>query len=162
MDLQGLVDRSPFAAPASAGVTVPTEQAATLEFRGLAADQEGTVYSVFDATANRGYWLREGGEAGAIRLKHFDEAAGVLEIEQAGRPLRLELKSARTAAMPFAVAGARATSGTGRRTRSSSAVAGASGTADAERLAKVVAEARRRSEQRRAAAQAAARGEARR
>ncbi|MBC8011109.1 MAG: hypothetical protein H7067_13555, partial [Burkholderiales bacterium] len=94
MDLQTLVDRSPFAPPASAAAASgPAEQPGTLEFRGIVVDEQGTSYSVFDATASRGYWLREGVD-GPIRFKSYNSQETQLEVEQNGRPVKLQMKRA--------------------------------------------------------------------
>lgn len=93
MDLQTLVDRSPFAPPAGSVAETSTEQPGTLEFRGMAVDQQGTSYSVFDATANKGFWLREGGD-GPLRIKSYNAQDAQLEVEQNGRPVKLQMKRA--------------------------------------------------------------------
>ena len=95
VDLQTLVDRSPFSpmAQEAGGAGVP-EPRDTLEFRGIATDAEGTAYSIFDTATNKGRWLRADDQADAIRVTGFDMADGTLELERNGRPLRLSLKRA--------------------------------------------------------------------
>lgn len=95
VDLQSLVDRSPFSlASQGAGGEGVAEPQGTWEFRGVATDAEGTVFSLFDPGTNKGRWLRAEDNDGPVRIKGFDPANGVLEIEQDGRPVRLALKRA--------------------------------------------------------------------
>ena len=93
VDLQTLVERSPFSPPAS-GVDVSgaTEPQGTLEFRGMVTDAAGTAYSLFDTATNKGRWVRADDADAALRIKDFDAANNTLEIEQNGRPVRLSLK----------------------------------------------------------------------
>lgn len=161
MDLQTLVDRSPFSPPKSAVAESGTQdQPGTLEFRGMVVDAAGTSYSVFDVTASRGYWLKEGGD-GAIRVKSYSAQDNQLEVEQNGKPVKLQLKRATIqAGAPMVAAPApRPPSqpgmpqpgggpGVGRPT-------GEPG-ADARRLEAVAAEVRRRRALRNAAANPAA------
>lgn len=138
MDLQTLVDRSPFAPPGtSAGGEAPVEPG-TLEFRGVVVDETGTSYSVFDATANRGYWVSEGGD-GPIQVKSYNAQDNILEITQNGRAVKLMLKRATIqagAAMALAVPRPANTNQTG--------APAANPAADAGRLEAVAAEVRRR------------------
>lgn len=98
VDLTTLATRSPFMPAAEAGVIgVAPEPVGTLEFRGVVVEPEGTFFSVFDATANRGYWLREGMSDGALRVTRYHSESGAIEIEQNGRAVTLELKQASTA-----------------------------------------------------------------
>ena len=105
MDLSTLTARSPFA-PAGSGrpEAVPAE-AAQLEFRSIASDQGGMMFSIFDATANRGHWLRMG-EAGFAVVKSYDSAQNQIEVEHQGKIIQLRLKRATIqvgAAMPVPV-----------------------------------------------------------
>ncbi len=94
VDLQTLVDRSPFS-PASPG---PDAEGAAApqgewEFRGLATDADGTAYSLFDPGANKGRWVRAEDADGPVRIKGFDAANNTLEIVgRDGRAVRLALK----------------------------------------------------------------------
>ena len=95
VDLQNLVDRSPFApASQSADGTGVAEPQGTWEFRGMATDAEGTAYSIFDTTTNKGRWVRAEDSNSPVQIKGFDPANNTLEIEQDGRALRLALKRA--------------------------------------------------------------------
>ena len=98
VDLAALAERSPFMPAEAAGLpAMVSEPVGTLEFRGVVVEPEGVFFSVFDATANRGYWLREGVLDGTMRVARYDSESAVLEVEQNGRAIKLELKQASTA-----------------------------------------------------------------
>ncbi|MCX6938529.1 MAG: hypothetical protein NTU80_11660 [Verrucomicrobia bacterium] len=138
MDLSNLTARSPFA-PAGAGVSeAETPEVTQLEFRSVAEDQGGMMFSVFDVTANRGHWLRLG-ETGATVVKSYDAAQGQIQVEHQGKVIPLKLKRATIqagAAMPTmpTMAGSPANFGAGTTASPS----------DARRLESVAAEVRRR------------------
>lgn len=143
MDFSNLTARSPFA-PAGAGRSdsAPVE-ASQLEFRSIASDQGGVMFSVFDLTANRGRWLRLG-EAGPTVVKSYDAAESQIQVEHQGKVIPLKLKRATIqagAAMPMPVMPA-------VQTMAGSAANAGIGTAaspnDARRLESVAAEVRRR------------------
>ncbi len=143
MDLQTLVDRSPFAPPGGPASTEAPPEAGTLEFRGVVVDESGTAYSVFDATANRGYWVREGGD-GPIRVKSYNSQDNLLEIDQNGRSVKLQLKRAtiQTGAA-IAVSAPRPGNNQARPPQPGGSPS-ANPAADARRLEAVAAEVRRR------------------
>ncbi len=94
-DLQTLIARSPFAPAGGPQLNLgdaPAEQS-TLEFRGLVIDESGPSYSVFDASQNRGFWIREGGD-GPLRVRSYNAQESLLEVEQNGRATKLQLKRA--------------------------------------------------------------------
>jgi hypothetical protein len=141
MDLNTLVERSPFAPPGSKNAEPENVAPSQLEFRGIAADDNGTLFSVYDLAANRGYWVREGGE-GAITVKTFNTADNQLVVEHGGRTLALSLKRAsiQAGAAPAIAAiptPGNASPGSNNRTTANPA-------ADAQRLEAVAAEVRRR------------------
>lgn len=94
-DFTTLLQRSPFA-PA-AGPKLNTGEAATeqgpLEFRGMAVDESGPAYSVFDTNQGRGFWIREG-DQGPLRVLSFNASESLLEVEQNGQAVTLQLKKA--------------------------------------------------------------------
>jgi hypothetical protein len=140
MDLNTLVERSPFAPPGVVNAEPVNETPSQLEFRGIATDESGTLFSVYDLTANRGYWVREG-EAGAVSVKSFDRDESQIMVEQNGRTVPLKLKRATiqagAAQMVAAVPAPGNNPGSGAR-------AVANPAADAKRLEAVAAEVRRR------------------
>lgn len=142
VDLQTLVDRSPFAPPGHSNEPVAQPEQATLEFRGIVTDEAGTAYSVFDTSTNKGRWVRADDANSPIRVRGFDADNATLEVEQNGRVQKLTLKRATiqagqpmTAMVPANVApGMPSPNGEVRRDAG----------ADARRLEAVAAEVRRR------------------
>jgi hypothetical protein len=91
VNLQTLIDRSPFAPPPDQAASEgPTEQG-VLEFRGMVEEGGQRAYSVFDATANKARWLMVG-EGDTFKVKSFDPSTNQLEIEQQGKSVKLALK----------------------------------------------------------------------
>ena len=150
-DLQTLIDRSPFAPPqAAAGDAAPPPEAASLEFRGLVTDETGTSYSVFDATANRGFWVREGDPQSQFTVKSYNAQDNLLEIEQNGKPIKLMLKRATTQSGSPVVAAA--VPRPGMPQPGGAPAVNQNSAADTKRLEAVAAEVRRRRALRNAAA----------
>ncbi|MBC8011110.1 MAG: hypothetical protein H7067_13560 [Burkholderiales bacterium] len=140
-DLTTLTARSPFMPAGGAGASGNVaEPGATLEFRGVVMEPRGMYFSVFDATANRGYWLLEGASDGAMRVARYDRESGALEIEQNGRAVKLALKQASTAssAKPIITAAAHATGVPGLHHRARPT------TDQSERMARIAKEVRDR------------------
>jgi hypothetical protein len=99
MDLQTLVDRSPFAPPGGVPVVNETSaQPSNLEFRGLVIDASGTSFSVFDIGANRGYWLRTSSNdpKHPIVIQNYNAAENQLAVIHNGNAVKLQLKAATT------------------------------------------------------------------
>lgn len=94
MDLQTLVDRSPFAPPGQSAETAAPAEQPTLEFRGMVTDDGGTAYSIFDTSTNKGRWVRADDPEASVRVRAYDPSNGTLEVEQNGRPVKLTLKRA--------------------------------------------------------------------
>lgn len=146
VDLQTLVDRSPFTPPGQgpdqAGAAEPQ---GTLEFRGMVTDESGTAYSIFDTSTNKGRWVRADDSNASVQVKNFDAASNTLEIEQNGKPVKLPLKRATiqagqavTAMVPNVPAPGATPGAPGAEARKPDAAA------DARRLEAVAAEVRRR------------------
>lgn len=147
VDLQTLVDRSPFAPPGQGPDTAgAAEPQGTLEFRGMVTDEAGTAYSIFDTSTNKGRWVRSDDTNSPVQVKGFDAANNTLEVEQNGRSVKLSLKRATIqagqavnamipSAPPPQIPGNPANQGEARKS---------DGTADARRLEAVAAEVRRR------------------
>ncbi len=94
-DLSTLLQRSPFAPLAGPQINLGEAAAeqGTLEFRGMAVDETGASYSVFDSAQSRGFWIREGDE-GPLRVLSYNAQESLLEVEQNGRAVKLQLKRA--------------------------------------------------------------------
>lgn len=94
-NFQSLIERSPFAPPGqiTLGGDAPAEQG-VLEFRSVVNDADGVHYSVFDTTANKGYWLTATTTDKPIKVRSYDAASNTLEVEQNGKPVKLALKRA--------------------------------------------------------------------
>ncbi len=153
IDLQNLIDRSPFSPPQSANTNAaPPPEAATLEFRGVVTDETGVSYSVFDATANRGFWVREGDPKSQFTVKSYNAQDNLLEIEQNGKPIKLSLKRATTQSGSPVVA---AVPRPGMPMPGGAPAVNPSSAADTSRLEAVAAEVRRRRALRNAAANGA-------
>lgn len=154
MDLSTLTERSPFAPPGAGKAAQEEAAPAQLEFRGIATDESGTIFSVFDLAQNRGYWVRQG-EGGAVTVKNFNPDEGQIEVEQGGRALTLKLKRSVTAtSAPVPVASAAQVS-TANTNPGGTPQRGGSAQVDASRLEAVAAEVRRRRALRNAATQGA-------
>lgn len=164
VDLNVLVERSPFA-PAGQAAEAAPEAPSQLEFRGMTTDETGTYFSVFNVSNNRGRWLREGESGESFTVRSFDQAGNTLEVEHQGKPLKLTLKRATIAAgAPMAVAPVPAPQAAGRpaggRDGGRNNTGAAAQPPDPQRLEAVAAEVRRRRALRNAAAQPAAAGQA--
>lgn len=147
VDLQTLVDRSPFSPPAQAADGTGTaEPQGTLEFRGMVTDTAGTSYSIFDTTTNKGRWVRADDANSPVQVKGFDAANNTLEVEQNGKPVKLPLKRAVIqAGQPIsAMAPAMPAPNAGPGNPGAAVQNRPDGAGDARRLEAVAAEVRRR------------------
>jgi hypothetical protein len=146
VDLQTLVDRSPFSPPGQGNdASSATEAPPTLEFRGMVTDADGTAYSIYDTSTNKGRWVRADDANSPVQVKSFDPVNNTLEVEQNGRPLKLALKRATIqAGQPVAAAIPNAPTPAGGNPAAPGAVRRPDSAADARRLEAVAAEVRRR------------------
>jgi hypothetical protein len=145
VDLQTLVDRPPFSPPPQAADTGTAEPQGTLEFRGMVTDAEGTAYSVFDTTTNKGRWVRAEDTNSPVQVKGFDAANNTLEVEQNGRAVKLPLKRAIIqAGQPVAAMTPAAPLPNAAPGNPAANQARPEGAGDARRLEAVAAEVRRR------------------
>lgn len=144
VELQNLVDRSPFAPPGQSGAAAAPAEQPTLEFRGMVTDQAGTSYSIFDTAANKGRWVRADDNNGPVRVRAFDAASSTLEVEQNGRPVKLALKRATIQAGQPVAAMIPSAPQPGAIPAPGAEIKRPEGAADARRLEAVAAEVRRR------------------
>src|SRR5690606_28505580 len=123
---------------------------APLEFRSLIVEDGRRYFSVFDPSAQRGYWVAEDGadDQSGITVSTYDDDAHRLVVSRGGRTYELLLKQANivAGAVPAPVA---LTNNGSNNNRARPAVNTA---ADARRLEAVAAEVRRRRALRQAAA----------
>lgn len=104
--LESLVQDSPFR-PGQGGVSAAEGGSGPFEFRGVVAERDGYLFSVFDPGRREAGWIRLGEPAGAFVARHYDPAADTLTIEHNGRAQTLTLRRAPVqplAAMPTAQA----------------------------------------------------------
>jgi hypothetical protein len=91
--------RSPFlprgeAKPDEVDLNQPTNTPLDqLEFRGIVFIGENRMFSVFDPSASRGYWLKPGASEAGYTLTTFDETAQAITIRSAAGVRSIPLKS---------------------------------------------------------------------
>lgn len=144
VDFQPLLGRSPFGQPPAAPVQAPVETP-NLEFRGIVVEGGARYYSVFNASTQRGEWVREGDAKATVQVTEFDAENNVLVVVQNGRPLRLTLKESTISTLavaPTPAAGGARQGGPRPTGNNNAAVTPAP--ADAQRLEAIAAEVRRR------------------
>jgi len=96
--LESLANNSPFA-PLQGAASTAASDTASLEFRGVFADQGEYFFSVFDPATRGSVWvtLNEAGHAFSIRS--FDAEKQTINADYKGRNLTLALKKAPAVAM---------------------------------------------------------------
>ena len=138
--LQALVNNSPFGTAAQAATA--TAAGTPLEFRGTFVDGGERFFSIVDTATRRAEWvsLNESGRPYVVR--NFDTDRETITVEHQGRTLNLKLHSARVGVLPpmqtaQAPAAAQPSNGAQPAAQQPSA-------AEAQRLAQVAEEIRRR------------------
>ena len=143
--LQNLVANSPFG-PLASGAPGAPAGATPLEFRGTFVDGGERFFSVLDTGSRRAEWvaLNEGGRPFVV--KSFDPAKESIAVEFQGRVLDLKLRDARVVAAPMAVAPSAPTAGQPQPPGQPpiTAPTPSASTTEAQRLAQVAEEIRRR------------------
>lgn len=143
--LQNLVQNSPF------GTATPVGQAAAaagpLEFRGTFVDRGERFFSILDTGSRRAEWvgMKEGGHA--YTVKNYDPDSETVTLDYQGRSLSLKLRTARITAMampPQVAAGPQANVVSAPGTPGGPGVNPAPSSTEAQRLAQVAEEIRRR------------------
>lgn len=142
--LPSLVANSPFGSTAASG---PTAAAAPLEFRGTFLDGGERFFSVLDPATRRAEWVGLNEPGRAFTVKAYNAEQESITVDFQGRPLELKLHSVRIAAAP-----AVAVAPTPGPTPPTQALPS---TGEAQRLAQVAEEIRRRRALRQQAQQAA-------
>lgn len=143
--LQNLVQNTPFGTAVVAG---PAGAAAgPLEFRGTFVDRGERFFSILDTASRRAEWvgLRESGHAYAV--KAYDPETETVTLDYQGRSLSLKLRTARVTAMalpPPQAAGPQPGVAIATGLQAGPAVVPAPSATEAQRLAQVAEEIRRR------------------
>lgn len=93
--LDGLTTNSPFISHSAVGAQTANPETATLEFRGVIASRDGTVFGFYDRARNQGGWVRQN-EAGAeFNVRAYDAANAVVTVDYQGQKLSLALSAAK-------------------------------------------------------------------
>lgn len=143
--LQSLVSNSPFGVATVGGPGGPAA-AGSLEFRGTFVDRNERFFSLVDPSTRKAEWVGLNEAGRPFLVKSYDAERETISVEFQGRTLDLKLHSARVVAlapMPVAPApqpGAPNAANAGAQARP----AVAAGTSEAQRLAQVAEEIRRR------------------
>ncbi|MBS0630774.1 MAG: hypothetical protein JSS11_02590 [Verrucomicrobia bacterium] len=108
----GLAGDSPFKPPASAGAANAATPDALIELRGIMAEGDHYMFSIFDTGKKSSTWARLNEPGRDFVIKSHDEARDLITVEQNGRLLTLTLKQAKVVSggnavmpMPRPVAG---------------------------------------------------------
>lgn len=140
--LQNLVQNSPF------GTAVPVGQAGAaagpLEFRGTFVEGGERFFSILDTASRRAEWVGLKDSGHAFQVKSYDPDSETVTLDYQGRSLSLKLRTARITAMamPPPSAGPQPVVAPGGPNAAS--VTPAPTTTEAQRLAQVAEEIRRR------------------
>jgi hypothetical protein len=92
-DVQNLLQTSPFAPVV--GANAPGPAAASLEFRGVFADQGEYFFSLFETATRRGAWVGLNEPGNPFTVRAYDRANETVTAEYQGRTLQLTLKTAK-------------------------------------------------------------------
>jgi hypothetical protein len=116
VDLQGLVQTSPFGSVNAAGPAA-NQPAAGLEFRGVFADKGEYFFSLNETATHKGLWVGLNEPGNPFTVRTYDVSTETVTVDYQGRSLTLTLKRAKIIASapvllpppgqpPAAVAGA--------------------------------------------------------
>lgn len=148
--LQNLITNSPFGSAAQANTPAADSP---LEFRGTFVDGGERFFSILDTGSRRAEWVSLNETGRPFAVKSYDPEHDAIVVEHQGRSLDLKLHSARVAALPPPVANP----GNGQADNAGRTRVGPSpGSTEAQRLAQVAEEIRRRRALRQQAQQQAA------
>lgn len=154
--LQNLVQNSPFgtATPAGQGAAA----AGPLEFRGTFVDRGERFFSITDTASRRAEWVSLNESGRPFQVKNYDPESETVTLDYQGRSMSLKLRTARITAMAMPPPQAVAQPQPGQPTAVTlpAAAPTAPGATEAQRLAQVAEEIRRRRVLRQQATQAPA------
>jgi len=137
--LQSLVSNSPFGLANQPGAA-QNAVAAPLEFRGTFVDAGERFFSIVDTATRRAEWVGLNDTGHAYVVRNFDPDNETITVEHHGRTLNLKLHSAKIGVLPPAQVAAQPTPQQPANTQANAAPS----TAEAQRLAQVAEEIRRR------------------
>ncbi len=96
----GLAGDSPFKPPASATAATTATPDAPIELRGIMAEGDHYMFSIFDTGKKSSTWARLNEPGRDFIIKTHDEARDLSTVEQNGRLLTLTLKAAKVVSGP--------------------------------------------------------------
>ena len=89
--LDGLISNSPFVGPSPVGAQPANPETANVEFRGVIASRDGTVFGLYDRSRNQGAWVRQNESGADFNVLAYDEANAVVSLVYQGQKLSLSL-----------------------------------------------------------------------
>lgn len=98
----GLAGDSPFKPPASASAATTPTPDAPIELRGIMAEDDHYMFSIYDTAKKSSTWARLNEPGRNFVIKTHDEARDLVTVEQNGRLLTLTLKAAKVVSGPSA------------------------------------------------------------
>ena len=93
-ELESLLAKSPFST-APAAVAPAADEAANLELRSVLQEDGEYVFSIFDSTTHRSYWVRRSDNDARLTIRDYDARRELLLVELNGRTVRMALNQAR-------------------------------------------------------------------
>lgn len=90
---------SPFLPPSAQTAAAPTQDA-TLELRGIIAEGDATMFSIYDATHHISFWTKLDEKGHPFVVRSYDAQRDAVTVEYQGRTLNLALRTAKVASAP--------------------------------------------------------------
>lgn len=140
--LQNLISNSPFGSAAQAGAGPVA--ATPLEFRGTFVDHGERFFSVLDTASRRAEWVGLNEPGRPFAVKSYDPERESIVLEFQGRSMDLKLHSARITAAPMPQPSAPVAGNNAPQNVPGRPAQAAPSTTEAQRLAQVAEEIRRR------------------
>lgn len=143
--LQNLVQSSPFGTAIAAGQAAAG--AGPLEFRGTFVDRGERFFSIADTASHRAEWVSLNETGRPFQVKNYDADSETVTLDYQGRSMSLKLRTARVTAMAMPPPQAVVPPPPGQSPQPSTLPAAAPtapGATEAQRLAQVAEEIRRR------------------
>lgn len=96
----GLAGDSPFKPAATAGASATATPDAPIELRGIMAEGDHYMFSIYDTGKKSSTWARLNEPGRDFVIRSHDEARDLVTVEQNGRLLTLTLKAAKVVSGP--------------------------------------------------------------